>query len=112
GGGDPGRREGREGGGAVGGGHAGEETSQSPVGIGHGEVAGVEIASRAFQRELEFEHAARPEGDGGAPTTVLGAVGDEHEICGEQIAVRLGEGAELRAADLLLAVEEELDVDL
>src|SRR6266478_3754500 len=36
-------------------------------------------------------------------------IGHEDEVGGQQIAVPLGEGAEVRAAHLLLAVEDELD---
>ena len=61
--------------------------------------------------QLDLHHAARPAGDRGPPARVLGPVRHDDDVGGEQVAVRLGERAEERAADLLLAVEDELHVD-
>ncbi len=97
--------------GPVRGGHGGQEPHQPPGGIRHVEVAGVHVAARRFQRQLEREDAARPEGDRGPAAGVLGAVRDHHEVGVEELLVALGEGPEVLAAHLLLAVEDELEPD-
>jgi hypothetical protein len=66
----------------------------------------VDVATRG----LEGEDAPRPERDGRPPARILRAVGDERDVGAEQIAVLFGEAAEEGAAELLLAVEDELDI--
>ena len=96
---------------AVGSGHGGQQAIELPRRVGHGEIARVQVAPGALDDQLDLHHAARPAGNGGAPARVLGPVGHDDDVGGEQVAVRLGERAEERAADLLLAVEDELHVD-
>ena len=90
--------------------HGGEEPVEPPRRVRHHEVSRVNVALRDLDLELELHVAPRPAGHGGAAAVVLGPVGDEHEVGGEQVAVLLGEGAEVRAADLFLTVEDELHV--
>src|SRR6267142_1591492 len=56
--------------------------------------------------------SSRPSTSGvpsGAAIEASRPTGRQDEVGGQQIAVPLGEGAEVRAAHLLLAVEDELD---
>ena len=96
---------------AVGSGHGRQQAIELPRRVGHGEVARVQVAPGALDDQLDLHHAARPAGNGGAAARVLGPVRHDDDVGGEQVAMRLGERAEERAADLLLAVEDELHVD-
>jgi len=69
----------------------------------------VHVASGGLEGQLERENPTRAEGHGRTAAGVLRPIGHQDEVGGQQIAVPLGEGAEVRAAHLLLAVEDELD---
>ena len=95
--------------GAVGRGHRGQQAHQPPGRVGDAEVARVHVAAGGLERQLERENPARAEGHGGPAAGVLRPIGHQDEVGGQQVAVPLGEGAEVLAAHLLLAVEDELD---
>ena len=61
--------------------------------------------------ELHGAEAFQAQLDGGPAGGVHAGVGADHEVCGELFAVLAQEGQEVRAALLLLALEEVLQVD-
>ena len=75
-------------------------------------AAGMQVLAGAADRELERREAAARDGDRRLVRPPHRAVGREHEI-GRQAArhARATNGLEMRAADLLLALDQELDVD-
>src|SRR5438477_909349 len=71
----------------------------------------VQVAAGAFEAEFERGHAAAADGDRGFVVPPHRAVGRQNGIRLQQLRARGEERLEVAAADLLLAFEEELDVE-
>ena len=90
--------------------HRGEQPRQDPGRVRHAEVPGVDVAAGGLELEGEREDAARAEHHRRPLAGVLRPVRDEDEVGRQEVLVRLDEIAEARAADLLLALEDELQI--
>ena len=99
--------------GAVGVMHAGEQARQRPyrVGCGAAVPAGMQVLGGAGDGEVERDHAAARHGDGGKVDAPHGAVRRDGEVAGEPILQARHRRRKTRAADLLLAFDQHLDVD-
>ena len=91
--------------------HRGEQPGQDPGRVRHAEVPGVDVAAGGLELEGEREDPAGAEHDRRPLAGVLRPVRDEDEVRGQEVPVRLDEAAEAGAPDLLLALEDELEVD-
>jgi len=73
-------------------------------------LAGVDIGPRPDDGELQAADAARAERLRRLLLGALAAIGVEHQVAGEEVALRGDELAHVRAAHLLLPLEDELQV--
>jgi hypothetical protein len=98
---------------AVGAAHAGEDVGERVDRVGDRAAvhAGVEVAVGALDVDLQRAEPLERQRERGLVLGPLRAVGADHQVAGEALAVRGHERAHRRAADLLLPLEEELDVD-
>ena len=81
--------------------------------IGHAAAmpARVQVLGRRRQRQLEAAQPAAGHGERRLVDAPHRAVGRDDDVGGEQVRVLAHERVEMPAADLLLALEQELDVD-
>ena len=93
--------------------HRGEQARERHRGVRRpvAVVAAVQRALRAVDGELDVRVAAHAEDDLLAPRLVDGAVADDPRVGREQLLVAREYLGEVRRAGLLLALEEELEVD-
>ena len=89
-----------------------EDGRQRVEGVGHGaaEGAGVEVRLGAVHDQLEVGQTFEAVGDRGHAGGELAGVGDDRVIAAELRRVRRDVGFQVRAADLFLAFDQELDV--
>ncbi len=92
--------------------HRGEQLHERPDRVRHdaAPVAGVQIAVRAARPQLETEHAAHAEAQARVAVLIHRAIAGDDEVRRQFVAVLAGEDGHLRAADLLLAFEQHLDI--
>ncbi len=81
------------------------------VGDGAAERSGVDVLRRPVQLDLALGEAAHAGADGRGLLVPHAGVGDDHGIGGEAFGPLLDQGAEVRGAGLLLALDQELEVD-
>ena len=80
------------------------------VRYGAAEGAGVDVLVGAVQLDLALGEAAHAGAHGGGVLGPHAGVGDDHGVGGEPVGVLLDEGAEVRGAGLLLALDQQLQV--
>lgn len=81
------------------------------VRYGAAEGAGVDVLVGPVQVDLALGEAAHAGAHGGGVLGPHTGVGDDHHVGGEPLGVLLDEGAEVRGAGLLLALDQHLQVD-
>lgn len=81
------------------------------VGYGTAEGAGVNVLVGTVQLDLALGQAAHAGAHGGGVLGPHAGVGDDDHVGGEPLGVLLDEGAEVRGAGLLLALDQHLQVD-
>ena len=91
--------------------HRREQAGQDPCRVRHAEVPGVDVAASRLDLEGEGEDPPGSEHDRGPLARVLRPVRHEDEVSGEKLSVGVDEAAEAGAADLLLSLEHDLQVD-
>ena len=74
-------------------------------------TAGVQVPARALERDFEGEEAPARDDDRGQIRPPHGSVGREHEVGRELLGERCGGRLEVAAAALLLALDQEFEVD-
>ncbi len=81
------------------------------VGDGAAERSRVDVLGGSVQLDLALGEAAHAGADGRGVLVPHAGVGDDHRVGGEPVRVLLGQGPEVRGAGLLLALDQQLEVD-
>lgn len=71
----------------------------------------MDVLVGAVQPDLALGEAPHPGAHGGCVLGPHAGVGDDHRVGGEPVGALLDEGAEVRRAGLLLALDQQLEVD-
>ncbi len=92
---------------------AGQDLHQRVQGVGDGaaEASGVEVVVGSLDHDVERGQALRGDRERRLGGTPHRAVGRDHQVRGQLVGVLAQVRRQVGAADLLLALEEELDVE-
>ena len=80
------------------------------VGDGAAVAAGVQVAAGPGDDDVQGDQALGGDRQRGLVGRHMRAVGGDHQVAGQLVGVRADVGRQVRAADLLLALEQELHV--